>query len=521
MADYEHPADGPRGLHYAMEYNSLGQPIVRVTSSSGDLPSGSTTAWGEPYAIPITPVVQFDGAYGKEPLQTQNLIDIVQTGAGTVTNSGDGALVCTSGTSTGDTGAFFSTRAIPYRAGQGTLGRFTAAFTTGVANSNQRAGLSNGENSYMFGYSGSTFAIIHSYRGKSEIRTLTINTAATGDETATITLNGIAVTGISLTAGSTTLNAAQIARSQYLNVNGDAWRVDQIDNTVIFTSRTSRPYSGTFSFSSTGTAAGTFATTAAGVTPTTQVIPTTQWDYVPPSFDSTHLNVYQIQMRWLGSGAVTFSIENPDTGKMTVVHTKKWIPTGDTSPHLSKPNLRLGFAAAAAGTLASPMIMKMSSAMGAVEGVIQQNSYSLSSVNTDTTNRASGSVWHTLSLRNPWQKFNLANTQEIAVQRVDFAYQGNDPLVCYIFVNARASSALQFATVNTAQVLSSTTLGVTIDPATYQPNVTFTVPINGTGYIDLTPYRLVLAPGQDLNIGFLSNGNVSRTTTAVTFSINN
>jgi hypothetical protein len=35
MANYDHPADGPRGLHYAMEYNNLGQPIVRVTDGSG------------------------------------------------------------------------------------------------------------------------------------------------------------------------------------------------------------------------------------------------------------------------------------------------------------------------------------------------------------------------------------------------------------------------------------------------------------------------------------------------------
>jgi hypothetical protein len=35
MTNYDHPADGPRGLHYAMEYNNLGQPIVRVTDGSG------------------------------------------------------------------------------------------------------------------------------------------------------------------------------------------------------------------------------------------------------------------------------------------------------------------------------------------------------------------------------------------------------------------------------------------------------------------------------------------------------
>ena len=519
---------GPTGhdrnvFEVPMIANKNGEVVTKANRFPVDAEISQTSgsAFGEPYAIPITPVVQFDTAYGRSPLTSQNIIDITETGSGTVTDSGDGALILSSGTSAGDNAALFSTRAIPYRAGQGTLGRFTAAFTTGVPNSNQRAGLTNGGNSYMFGYAGNVFGIIHTYRGKAEIRTLTINTAATGDETATITLNGVVVTGISLTAGSTTLNAAEIARSQYLNVDGDAWRVDQIDDKVIFTSRSSRPYTGTFSFSSTGTAAGTFAQTVVGVLPTSQTINTTQWDNVPLNFNPRNLNVYQIQMRWLGAGSVNFSVEDPDTGKMTVVHTKKWISSGDTSPHISKPNLRMGWSASATGTIESPMIVKMASAMGAVEGVIQQSNYSLSEVNTDTTNRASGNLWHTLSVRSPWHKFNLTNTQEVVVQRVDFAYQGNDPLVVYIFINARASSALQFATVNTAKVLSSKTLGVTINPATYQPNVTFTVPINGTGFIDLLPYRLILPPGQDLNIGFLSTGNVSRTTTAVTFGVNN
>lgn len=500
-----------------MEYNSLGQPVIRTTSSGGSLPTSSTTAWGEPYAIPITPVIQFDAAYGVTPLTDENVIDTVTEGAGTVTGV-DGTITCTSGTTAGDTAAFYSVRHIPYRTGQGCLARFTAAFTTGVANSQQRAGMSNGGNYYMFGYVNDTFGIVHAYNGESEIRTLTITGAASGSETATITLDGTAYT-VDLTAGTTTHNAAQIFRDPDFNIDGQQWRVDQIDNTVVFTSRSTRPMTGTFSFSS-STATGTFAQNNAGVSPTLDLIDTTEWDNLPDNFDPTNLNVYQIQMKWLGAGAVYFSVEDPNTGDFTLVHTKKWVSTGNTFPHTSKPNMKLGFAAAATGSLASSMVVKMASAMGAVEGTITQNNYSLSAINTDTTNRASGSVWHTLSVRNPWEKYDRYNTHEVILQRCDFAYQGNDPLLVYLFVNSRASTPLQFTNLNNAKVLISQSLGTTISTASYTPAVTFSVPINGSGSIDLTPYRLILPPGQEVNVAFLSNGQVTRTTTALTFGIN-
>lgn len=476
----------------------------------------SASAFGEPYATTINPVIQFDAAYGQEPLEDQNIIDLVQEGAGIVT-SVNSTLTLQSGITTG-TAAIYSVRHLPYKPGQGSLGRFTASFTEGVTGTNQRAGLSNGENSYMVGYAGTTFGFIHSYNGEVEIRKLTLTTPASGSETATITLAGIATT-VALTSGTTSFNAAQIARSTAFQPDGRTWRLDQIDNVLTFTSRSARPYTGTFSFSS-ATAVGTFSTTNTGVLPTQDVIPRSEWDNGPTNFDPTDFNVYQIQMRWLGAGAVTLSIEDPDTGKFTTSHTKKWISTGNQFPHISKPNLKLGFASATTVGIASSMVVKMSSAMAAIEGQILQSTYSLSAVNTDTTNRAFGNLWHTLSIRNPWEKYGKANTQELVVQNCSFAYQGNDPLLVYIFLNARANSPLQFSNINNAKILQSLTLGVTIDTATYTPSVVFNVPINGAGSIDLRPYRLILPPGQEINIGFLSNGQVSRSTTGLTFNIN-
>lgn len=498
---------------------NLNATITGGNVSISSLPDSAVSAWQEPYGITPTPVIQYDASYGLTTLIEQNSVLISNIGNGNV-SANNSVFVISSGNVSGDLATIRSTRHMPYRAGQGSVARFTAAFTANVANSVQRAGMTNGENLYMFGYDGATYGIWHGYNGKNEIRQLTIETAPTGTQTANITLNNTSYL-VPIHAGTTANTAAAIAAYPW----PQTWQVDQIAANVIFTALNPGPRSGTYAFSSSGTgtlATGSYTTLQAGQARTQELITPASWNGapLPASFDPTDLNVYQINFKWLGAGSVRFSLENPDTGLMQTVHTLKWVSSGNTFPHTNKPNMRIGWSAAAQGTLAAPAVIRGVSAMGAIEGIINITQPPISIYSADTSTRAQNQLWHLLSIRNPNTKFNLSNTQEVVLDNISFSFQGNDPVTVFLFLNAKANDLLIYNTVNTTSLLKSITQGVTIDLNTYTPSVTFTAPVTGSADIDLRPYRLILPPGQAINVGFQSTGQVTRTAVSLTTTLN-
>ena len=118
------------------------------------------SAFGTLETAELTPVVQLDFVYGVNP----------QTGASTVANGGTvdtnaGRLRVQSNTASNGSAIFSSRRIAKYRAGQGMVARFTAAFTTGVANSRQLVGIGNATDGYFFGFNGAAFSIGHRLSG--------------------------------------------------------------------------------------------------------------------------------------------------------------------------------------------------------------------------------------------------------------------------------------------------------------------------------------------------------------------
>lgn len=123
-------------------------------------------AFGDLITAENTPVLQMDFVSGIN----------IQTGTystGGTTGTGEDPQVTTSlsrlklQSGTGNDGeAIFSSKKIArYRAGQGTVSRFTAAFTTGVASSTQIVGMGNAVDGYFIGYNGADFGILHRNKG--------------------------------------------------------------------------------------------------------------------------------------------------------------------------------------------------------------------------------------------------------------------------------------------------------------------------------------------------------------------
>ena len=125
---------------------------------------------------------------------------------------------------------------------------------------------------------------------------------------------------------------------------------------MVFLSNSVAPLNGAFSFTASGTASATFTTTQAGVAQTQDWTYQSDWNIDPCdgtgestiNLDWQKFNIFQIQMQWLGAGAVTFSIQNPNTGQMMPIHRQLWA-NYNTTLHVDNPNFKITCTAASLG----------------------------------------------------------------------------------------------------------------------------------------------------------------------------
>lgn len=220
---------------------------------------------------------------------------------GTVTAS-DGMLVVSSGTNAGGFAAARAKRVIPSFPTQSRIMRWSAIYDAAKANSIQLVGPQTAECGFGIGYDGESFGVFHKSGGVRAVYTLTIGTGTGGSETLTVTANGGAVEVTVSTTRSTEEVAAIIAKADFESAGG-GWRVSALGNVVKFVNYNAAPTAGAFSFSSTGTAAGTWAQVMAGVVGADTWIPQTSWNHdkldgTGPSeytLDPNGLNEYEIE----------------------------------------------------------------------------------------------------------------------------------------------------------------------------------------------------------------------------------
>ena len=514
-----------------------------TVGSIGNLPSATLTAFEEPLAVGITPIIQGDMIYGMD----SDFWNTTKLSGGNVALTANSTWEVSSGTSAGGYARLSTARYVSYRPGQGAMFRWTAAFTTtadantnnknafGIDNIVQNTGPIGREDGYSVGYSGSTannasrkIGFLHRRAGVAETRTLTINTAPTGTQTATITLNGTAFT-VGLTSSSNTpYTAAQIAANLKANsVASNQWDIDSCANTLTFTYYSPGPKSGTYSFSSTGAgtlAAASFSQTAAGRAPVDDWTYVDNWDNQSVSFDPTKLNVFGVDFRWLGAGIVRFFMEDPATGKMTLMHTQRWAST-NTVPHLVTPSLRLTYRSGttSGATPSQNVIVTGASVFGAIQGTVTQTGSSQSYYDINTSSRAKDTVWHLLSIQNPFIRNNLANKSSLIVQDISVSAQGSDPCIIYLIKNVVGTSDhLVFNPLPAADPFyfaQYSTSAVSTNLALDRLSLVQSLAVNGTAQFNLLEYNLSLAPGDYLSAFISSSSPISRTSIGMTWLV--
>ena len=149
--------DYPGETIYLSDSNQL-----KIVNAAGTLvdyaPSGNSadySIFGTLETAELEPSIQMDFVYG---INSQTGVSTVSNG--TVDTNG-GRLRLQTTTNAAGSAIFRSRKVIRYRAGQGAVARFTAAFTAGKANSTQIVGVGTATNGYFFGYNGTSFGICH------------------------------------------------------------------------------------------------------------------------------------------------------------------------------------------------------------------------------------------------------------------------------------------------------------------------------------------------------------------------
>ena len=363
-------------------------------------------------------------------------------GAGASVTTSNGEAVMTSGTSTDGYARLTSKKVAKYRAGQATMAKWTARFTTGSAGNRQMAGLYNIEAGYQFGYNGTAFGILYTESATVEVQTLTVSAAPTGAGNVTVTLDSGTPVVVAVTnQPNTSVTASQIAAANYSQTAG-GWRAQAVANVVYFTRKTAGTAgASTFSAGAVPGIAATFAILTTGVAPTEQFIAQSAWnqdrfDGTGPSgqtIDPTKGNVYGVQFQYLGYGEAFFYVVNGLTGRPTLCHVIRNSNTR-TSTVLRNPNLYLTWESRNTGTGTS-VVMRGASGGAFVEGPVTFLGAQFA-VPPVAVTAGAGVETPVLSLRASTVYLNRQSTAQLQIDRISVACDGTKDVVFKVYKNA-------------------------------------------------------------------------------------
>jgi len=335
-------------------------------------------AFGELITSHKTPIVQIENKYQIDPSNLDDL-EIFEATGGSADNNGN-LFRCQTGTSVGGYGVLRSKETLNYKAGQGIESLFTASFTTGVALSLQFGGMFNISDTLAFGYDGVDFSCLHSYGGVAEVQVIQVT--VTGAGTCTVTLDGTASSGITVTSSTVQANAEEIRAGLAADALANSWRFEQVDDKVFCIAKGVGNKTNTMSIS--GGVTATITEQTAGVAQTDGHTSQSSWNVNPApfvGFDPTKLNVYKIQFGYLGVANINYFVYNPNTGKFVLVHQVQWASVYN-STHVSKPNFKIGWAAASLGASGTNLTVQGASGSIFLEGdeVLKNNTFADSNI---------------------------------------------------------------------------------------------------------------------------------------------
>ena len=394
--------------------------------------------FGSVHTESLTPVFQCDAVYGvnaSEMVATTGLgydpgVAPPAANSGSATAAND-LFTCSTGTTAFSFGTLQTRKRLRYRAGQGIVGRFTALWSAPAASTIVVSGFGSAESGYFFGYSGTTFGILHSTGNAREIQTFTVSTAATVGGAVTFTLNDKQIAVTLAASATTTLTANDIASQTF-----PGWKAEARGATVVFLADAAGNKTGTFGVTpGTSGLTGSFAETLAGSTTADTFIAQADWNGDPCDgtgasgfiLDKTRGNVFQIGVAWLGFGPVTFSIMQPSSdgnnATWIVVHTIN-NPNARTSVHANQPSFPFTMSAYSAGSTTNVSV-SVGSVAGFIEGPKKLTGPRMTYFNTSAVTSSTSAYTPIFSVRNDYVYATRANQSVVNLLSVGGSANGN------------------------------------------------------------------------------------------------
>ena len=430
-----------RGRNVVYGVNDAGEPTEIASTAEGHLEvaiHAPINPFGSVHVENLLPIFQVDSIYG---VNTSEMV--ASTGLGydpgvapPAANSGSATaannlFTCSTGTTAYSFGALQTRRRLRYRAGQGIVGRFTALWSAPIASSTVVAGFGSGEAGYFFGYSGTTFGILHSTGNTREIQTFTVTAAATSGGAVTFTLNDKQIAVTLAASASTTLTANDIASLSF-----PGWKAEARGATVVFLADSVGNKAGTFSVTPGASGlTGSFAETLAGASTADTFIAQTAWNGDPCdgtgssgfTLVKTNGNVFQISVAWLGFGPVTFSIMQPsadgNNATWIVVHTIN-NPNARTTVHTNQPSFPFTMAAYSGGSTTNVSV-SVASLAGFIEGQKKLTGPRMTYFNTAAVTSSTSAYIPIFSVRNDYVYATRANQAVVNLLSVGGSANGN------------------------------------------------------------------------------------------------
>ena len=503
--------------------NELGNPIsisknTNINSSNNRIyvdtgvittitDSSVGTFYGEPYAIPITPIVQLSGVYGVDPLDTQ-----VYTGSGGSVNSTLSCYDIATSATVGSYAVLRSRRFNTFRAGESLLVRGYLRFDDPIPLFTQRWGIQNQENAFYIGYNGNSFGILQTNKGKVPLYKVTVS-SYTGTQTVTLTLNGVPYTISIVTGESINLAAHRISDDSGTNFN-NLWMTTQRGNTVEFLyTGPLAPLPGTFSITSTGNLVAAITTMQAGVAATDTWIYTTDagGPVLPTNIDPTAFQQYQIKYNCAG---VSFFVLSPTSiPRYVLIYTHLNIAGNVTQPEISNPAFKVSAMTFSLGSTTAKSLFVNNMSMH-IEGVLARIKYSRGAGTTQAA-LAKDDLHHIISVQNSLTYNNTINTIELLLQDISCAMQCGDPVEVYLFLDAPLLTGRHDFQNTLGFVAGISKVTGTIDINTNEPLAVMIAGQTGSqAQFDLTQYRSIVPPGSYITIAVHSTSAIARASVA-------
>ncbi len=513
-------------------------PKTIKTNVSGNLTTSirdPITAFGEVLTAEADTVFQGDYVYGVNT----DIYKPILIGGGTLTTT-NGLATVTTGANTNSLGYLQTLSNLRYRSGQGAVLRFSAMFSTGVSGNIQLAGGGNFLSGVYFGYNGTSFGINRLAGGTLAVQTLNITTGATSASNCTVTLYDGATSRaftVPLTVPvpavgnqtATAITAAQIAAFDYTTLypgwiassNGSlvtfVCMLAQANNTVTFTAGT------------TG-ATATATSVTIGVVPSgtgeggeNEFIAKSSWNIDTmdgtgninnPSgllLDPTKGNVYQIQIQYLGFGAMTFSIENKNTGLFQPVHQIKYA-NSYTVRNLKIPNLSHQIITRNTTNNTTVSVLSASN-FGAVQGKYKQLAVSRSFGSGVLPLPAATTTLTAFSIRPSVIYNGLYSTVNLKPKSLAVSNDNNNPIkvtlmygpsLSYLGTKTTWSNANLSTSINTACLLNWANYNLTANSLTAPTGgvelLSLAISTGGQSVIDLEQYHCNISSFQSLAV---------------------